>query len=217
VRIDVLTLFPPMVDAPLSLSIVGRARAAGTLALAVHDIRAHGIGRHRVVDDTPYGGGSGMVMRVDVVAAAVAAVRGERSHVVLLDPGGRRFDQRVAEAFAALEHLVLVCGHYEGVDARVAAHVVDESVSLGEFVLTGGEPAAVCVVDAVARLVPGVLGNADSSREESFGSDGLLEYPQYTRPREWDGHEVPEILASGDHAKVAAWRREQAVARTLKS
>lgn len=213
-RIDVLTLFPAMVDGPLSLSVVGRARGRGAVEIGVHDIRAHGLGRHKVVDDTPYGGGSGMVMRVDVVAAAVEAVRQPGSRVVLLDPGGRRFDQRLAEEYAALPHLVLVCGHYEGVDARVAEHVVDECVSVGDFVLTGGEPAAVCIADAVARLLPGALGNAESTLEESFGKDGLLEYPQYTRPREWQGHGIPEILASGDHAKVAAWRRERSEERT---
>lgn len=212
-RVDVLTLFPAMIEGPLGLSVLARARAAGVFELGVHDIRAHGLGRHRVVDDTPYGGGAGMVMRVDVLDAAIAAVRRPDSRVVLLDPGGRRFDQAVAVEYAALPHLVLVCGHYEGVDARVREHLVDECLSIGDFVLTGGEPAAVVVVDAVARLLPGALGHAASAADESF-SAGLLEYPHYTRPREFRGWEVPEILLGGDHGKVEAWRRAQSRART---
>lgn len=208
-RIDVLTLFPSMVEPPLRQSILGRALDKGLFELGVHDIRAHGIGRHRTVDDAPYGGGSGMVMRVDVLDAAVAAVRRPESRVVLLDPVGARFDQRTAERFAALPHLVLVCGHYEGVDARVREHLVDEVVSIGDYVLTGGEYAAMVVADAVARLLPGVLGNVDSARDESFAG-GLLEYPQYTRPREHRGWEVPEVLLSGHHAEVERWRREKA-------
>lgn len=214
-RIDVLTLFPQMVEPPLRMSILGRGQAAGAFTLGVHDIRAHGIGRHKVVDDTPYGGGSGMVMRVDVLDAAITAVRGPASRVVLLDPGGRRFDQRIAEEYAALEHLVLVCGHYEGVDARAREHLVDECLSIGDFVLTGGELGAMVVVDAVARLLPGVLGNDASAADESFTS-GLLEYPHYTRPRSYRGWDVPDMLLSGHHANVDAWRREQARARTLR-
>lgn len=213
-RFDVLTLFPAMVEGPLSASIVGRARREGRFELGVHDIRDHGIGRHRVVDDTPYGGGAGMVMRVDVVAAAVDAVRRPDSRVVLLDPSGRRFDQRVAEAYAALPHLVLVCGHYEGVDARVREAVVDEVLSIGDFVLTGGEYAALVVVDAVARLLPGVLGNEASATVESFAPGGGLEAPAYTRPRVWRGREVPEVLLSGHHGRVAEWRREASRALT---
>ncbi len=208
-RFDVLTLFPSMVEGPLSHSILGRARAAGLFELGVHDLRAHGLGRHRVVDDTPYGGGSGMVLRVDVVAAAIAAVRRSDTHVVLTEPSGARFDQRKAEALSQREHVVFVCGHYEGVDARVRAHLVDEVLSIGDFVLTGGEYAAMVMVDAVARLIPGVLGNAESTREESFAPGHALEYPQYTRPRIYEGWEVPEILVSGHHGRVSAWRAEQ--------
>lgn len=207
-RFDVLTLFPDMVGGPLGLSILGRAQAAGLFELGLVDIRGFGLGRHQTVDDTPYGGGSGMVMRVDVLASAIRSVRGEGSHVVLFDPSGRPFDQATARRFATLPHLVLVCGHYEGVDARVREHLVDEVISLGDYVLTGGEYAAMIVVDAVARLLPGVLGNEHSPVEESFAADHL-EYPQYTRPREWEGHEVPEILRSGNHGAVAAWRREE--------
>jgi tRNA (guanine37-N1)-methyltransferase len=213
VKFDILTLFPDMVAGPLSHSILGRAREAGLFELGIHDIRAHGIGRHKVVDDTPYGGGSGMVMRVDVVDAAIAAVRRPDSRVILFEPSGDRFDQAHAQRLAALPHLVLVCGHYEGVDARVREHLVDEVVSIGDFVLTGGEYAAMIVVDAVARLLPGVLGNAESATDESFSS-GLLEYPHYTRPREYRGWEVPDILLSGHHGNVDKWRREQARIRT---
>ncbi len=212
-RYDVLTLHPEMVRGPLGMSIVGRARAAGLVRADVHDIRDHATDRHRTVDDTPYGGGAGMVMKVDIVAAAIDAVRGPDSRVILLTAGGRPFDQRAAERLSRLPHLVLVCGHYEGIDARVES-LVDEELSLGDFVLTGGEIAALAVVDAVARLVPGVLGNASSPVDESF-SAGLLEYPQYTRPRVFRDQEVPEILLSGNHARIAAWRQEQAEARTL--
>lgn len=230
-RFDILTLFPEMVRGPLSASIIGRAQTAGAVTVAVHDIREHGIGRHRTVDDTPYGGGSGMVMRCDVVANAVRAVAGwEHARVILFEPSGQRFDQRMAERFAGLEargaadgtggHLVLVCGHYEGVDARFAEALGGqvEVVSIGDYVLMGGEYAALVVVDAVARLVPGVLGNADSSRVESFAvrADGgqTLEFPQYTRPVDWEGRTVPDILLSGHHAKIEAWRGEQAEERT---
>lgn len=213
-RIDVLTLFPAMVEGPLRESMIGRALEAGRFELGVHDIRAHGLGKHRTVDDAPFGGGSGMVMRVDVLDPAIAAVRRPESHVVLFDPGGARFDQRMAERFATLPHLVLVCGHYEGLDARVRENLVDEVVSIGDFVLTGGEYAAMVVVDATARLLPGVLGNAESAADESFTS-GMLEYPHYTRPRSYKGWDVPDILLSGDHGKIAAWRREQARLRTL--
>jgi tRNA (guanine37-N1)-methyltransferase len=211
-RFDVLTVHPDLVSGPLSSSMVGRAVSAGLVELGVYDIRQHGLGRHRSVDDTPYGGGAGMVMRVDVIAAAIEAVRRPDSHLVLLSASGRRFDQSAAKALAARSHVVLICGHYEGVDARVEA-LVDEEISLGDFVLTGGEIAAAAVVDAVARLVPGVLGNAASSQDESFTA-GLLEYPQYTRPREFQGHDVPEILLSGHHERIEAWRRTEALART---
>jgi tRNA (guanine37-N1)-methyltransferase len=214
-RFDVLTLFPSMVEGPLRHSILGRALEAGHFELGVHDIRAHGIGRHKVVDDTPYGGGSGMVMRADVVDAALAAVRRPDSLVLLTDPSGRRFDQAMARELSALPHIVLVCGHYEGIDARVREHLVDGCVSIGDFVLTGGEYAAMVVVDATARLLPGVLGNADSLRDESFGAGrGLLEYPHYTRPRSYRGWDVPDVLVSGHHARVEAWRRSEARART---
>lgn len=211
-RYDVLTLHPELVRGPLTGSILGRAAKRGLLDVGIHDIRDHTTDRHRSVDDTPYGGGAGMVLRVDVVARAVRAVATEGALVLLTSPAGRVFDHAWAAELAQRDHLVLVCGHYEGVDARVE-HVVDGAVSLGDFVLTGGEIAAVAVVDAVARLRPGVLGNAASPTEESF-ADGLLEHPQYTRPREWEGHEVPEVLTSGHHAHITAWRHERACALT---
>lgn len=211
-RYDVLTLHPELVRGPLSHSVLGRAVERGLLQIGVHDIRDHGLGRHRTVDDTPYGGGAGMVMRVDVVAAAIEAARTPGARVLLMSPAGAPLDQRTVRRLAGEAHLILVCGHYEGVDARIAS-VVDEQVSLGDFVLTGGEIAACAVVDAVARLQPGVLGNAASPQDESFAAD-LLEYPQFTRPREWRGLEVPEILLSGDHGRIAHWRRVQSEALT---
>lgn len=209
---QLLSLHPDMLEGPLKASILGRAQAAGHFQASTYDIRNHGIGKHRSVDDSPYGGGAGMVMRVDVVVAAIEAVRRPESRVLLMGPGGRTLDQNFARELAQEQHLVLVCGHYEGVDARVLEHVDDE-VSVGDFVLTGGELAALVIVDAVARLLPGVLGNAESPVEESFSAD-LLEYPQYTRPREFRGSTVPEVLAGGNHGAIAKWREEAALART---
>ena len=212
-RFDVLTLHPELVRGPLTGSVLGRASARGLIAVGIHDIRDYATNRHRTVDDAPYGGGAGMVMKVDVVAPAVEAVRGDAGHVVLLTPTGRPFRQADARRLRDTQpHIVLICGHYEGVDARVA-EIVDEEISLGDFVLTGGEIAACAIVDAVARLVPGVLGNSDSPEDESF-TTGLLEYPQYTRPREWRGHSVPDVLLSGHHRRIADWRHQQAVAIT---
>lgn len=212
-RVDILTLFPEMCEGPLSHSILGRARAQGLLEIGLHNIREHGIGRHRVVDDTPYGGGSGMVMRVDVVEAAIAAVRRPDSHVLLMAPAGEQFTQPVAARLSQHTHLVLICGHYEGVDGRVAEHLVDGCVSIGDYVLTGGELAALVVVDAVARLRPQVLGNPGSLMEESF-TGPRLEAPVYTRPQSWRGHEVPEVLRSGHHGKIGSWRAASSAALT---
>lgn len=212
-RFDLLTLHPAMCEGPLSTSILGRAREGALIDARVHDLRQWGLGRHRTCDDTPYGGGSGMVMRVDVVDAGIDAVRGPESRVLLMDPAGQRFTQAHAERLAGERHLILVCGHYEGVDGRVREHLVDEAFSIGDYVLTGGELAALVIVEAVARLLPGVLGNPDSARHESFSS-GLLEAPQYTRPREYRGWEVPEVLLSGHHAQIERWRRERALALT---
>ncbi len=212
-HVDILTLFPEMVTPALTGSILGRALRSGAWSLGVHDVRDHGLGKHRSVDDAPFGGGSGMVMRPDVVAAAIAQVRRPESHVVLLEASGTPFRQAVAQRLATHPHLVLVCGHYEGVDARVRETLVDEAISIGDYVLTGGELAACVIVDAVVRLLPGAMGNEQSILDESF-SAGLLEYPHYTRPRDFEGHLVPDVLLSGDHGKVTAWRKRAAEART---
>ena len=217
-QVGVVTLFPELFEPFAKTSFVGRAVEQGTLALALEPLRRHGLGNHLSIDDTPYGGGSGMVMRPDCVVAAMEAAEatlGARSHRVLLTPQGRVFEQATARRFAELPSLVLVCGRYEGFDERVR-HFVDEELSLGDFVLTGGEVAAMCVIESVVRLLPGVLGNADSVREESFSPacEGLLEYPQYTRPASFRGHDVPELLRSGDHEKIAAYRREQSLLRS---
>ena len=214
--IDILTVHPELVRSPLDHSIIKRGRDAGRIRVDVHDIRDYAPGRHRQVDDGPYGGGPGMVMKVDVVRAAIDAVRRPDSQVLLMNPGGRPFDQRVAEELSQLPHLVLICGHYEGIDARVWRYI-DGAISLGDYVLTGGELAALVIVDAAARLVPGVLGNPSSAREESFSATDVgprLEHPQYTRPREYDGVSVPEVLLSGNHAAIDTWRAEQALERT---
>ncbi len=217
-RVDVFTIFPEYVAGPLTVSLLGRARERGLLDVRVHDPRDWATDRHRSVDDTPFGGGAGMVMTPEPLFAAVEATDAPRP-LFLLSAGGRRFDQVLARELAASPGFSLLCGRYEGVDQRVADHLCDGELSVGDFVLAGGEAAAVIVVDAVARLVPGVMGNDESGGEESFSalSEGtpLLEYPQYTRPLEFRGHEVPEVLRSGDHARVARWRRAQSLRRTL--
>ncbi len=215
-RFEILTLFPRMVEGPLAESILGKAAERGLIRVGVRDIRAYAAGKHHVTDDSPYGGGAGMVMKVEPLVGAIEAARAELdgpARVVLMDPGGRKFTQAVARELHAAERLILVCGRYEGIDERVRSFVDDE-ISVGDFILTGGELAALCVVDACSRLVPGVLGNLESGATESF-EEGLLEYPQYTRPPEFRGMRVPEILVSGDHAKVARWRRKQALRRTM--
>ncbi len=209
---DVLTLHPDMLRATLLTSVIGRGVGQGHLHIGVHDIREFGHGKHRSVDDSPYGGGAGMVMKVDVMAAALDSVRRPDSHVILTSPAGRTFTQADAVRLAGLPHVVILCGHYEGVDARVEG-LVDELLSIGDFVLTGGEIAAAAMIDAAARLVPGVLGNDASSGDETFHDD-LVEYPQYTRPREWNGESVPNVLLSGNHARVDVWRKAVARRRT---
>ena len=211
-RIDVLTLFPRMFDSPFAESIVARARQAGRLELEVHDIRAHATDKHHVADDAPYGGGAGMVLKPEPLSRAIRAARGSDGHVVLLSAQGRLFDQAAARRLASVRHLVLVCGHYEGVDERVVESDVDEEISIGDYVLTGGELAAMVVVDAVARLVPDVI-DAESLANESH-TEGLLEGPQYTRPPEFEGRRVPSVLTSGDHGAIAKWRRAESIRRT---
>jgi tRNA (guanine37-N1)-methyltransferase len=211
-EIDVLTLFPEMVSAPLGASIPGRIQERGIATVRTHDLRQWGLGRHRSVDDAPYGGGAGMVMRPEPIAAGLDTLRRPDSLVVLLDPAGERFDQARAHDLAGRTHLVLVCARYEGVDERVRS-LVDLELSIGDYVLTGGELPALVVIDAVIRLLPGAIDDA-STTEESFAG-GLLEYPQYTRPPSFRGMDVPPILTSGDHGAVARWREAEARARTL--
>ncbi len=210
-EIDVLALFPSIVSGPLSESIPGRILERGVATVRVHDLREFGLGRHRSVDDTPYGGGAGMVMRVEPVVAGIESVRRPESLVILLDPGGEVFSQTRASDLATRDHLVFVCPRYEGVDERIRAFV-DLELSIGDYVLTGGELPAVVVIDTVLRLLPGAIDEA-STAEESF-SEGLLEYPQYTRPPSFRGMDVPPTLTSGDHGAVAAWRRERSIERT---
>jgi len=212
-RVDVFTIFPGMVEAYAGESILGRAGVAGHLDVRAHDLRLATEDAHRTIDDSPFGGGAGMVMMPEPVFAAVEAVDPPRP-LILLGPGGRRFDQSVAAELAALDGFSLLCGRYEGVDERIRTGLCDDEVSLGDFVLAGGELAALAIMEAVARLCPGVLGNEASPDDESF-ADGLLEYPHYTRPADFRGMEVPEVLRSGDHGRVARWRRAGALVRTL--
>lgn len=219
-KIAIVTLFPELFGSFFELSFVGRAVTSGALQVHLEAMRQHGLGKHLSVDDTPYGGGSGMVMRPDTTVAAIEAAEAAlaasaRPHRVLLTPQGARFTQAKARELAQREALILTCGRYEGFDERVR-HFVDEELSLGDFVLTGGEVAAMCVVEACIRLLPGVLGNAESTSEESFSSEigGMLEYPQYTRPVSFRDLDVPEILRGGDHEKVRAWRAAASAERT---
>jgi len=221
-RIDVFTLFPKMFQVPFSFGIFQRAIDTKTIRIHVHNIRDYTHDRHRTVDDYPYGGGPGMVLKPEPVFEAVETVKSEIRRdegitelpVVLLTPQGRRFTQRIAEEFARHSHLMVICGHYEGIDERVREHLITEELSIGDYVLTGGELPAMVVIDAVVRLIPGVLGSADSTWQDSH-TRGLLEYPHYTRPAVYRGWPVPEILLSGDHARIARWRRDQVIRRTL--
>ena len=212
-RVDVFTIFPDLVEGYLGASLIGRARRGGLLDVRVHDLRAATGDPHRSVDDAPFGGGAGMVLAPEPVFRGVEEAEPPRP-LLLLGPGGRRLDQDWVRELAASSGFSLLCGRYEGVDQRVVDHLVDGELSIGDYVLAGGEAAALVVVEAVGRLVPGVMGNEASSAEESF-TDGLLEYPHYTRPAEFRGWSVPEVLRSGDHGRVARWRRAQALARTL--
>lgn len=207
-RIDIVTLFPRMFDSVLNASLLGRAIESGVLEVNVHDLRIHGLGKHRSVDDEPYGGGAGMVMRPEPIFDAVEGLRDERSLVVLLSPRGSLLRHDGVARLADREHVILICGRYEGVDERVAEFLADEEVSIGDYVLAGGELAAMVVIESVSRFVPGVMGNMTSLESESH-SQGLLEYPQYTRPAEFRGHPVPDVLLSGHHGEVERWRRVQ--------
>jgi tRNA (guanine37-N1)-methyltransferase len=237
-KIDILTLFPEVCRAPLNESMMKRAQESGALELRIHNLRDWTTDKHHVVDDAPFGGGQGMVMKAEPIfkaveelcgeegktsnpplpgtGSAVASVELQRPKVVLMSPAGRRFDQQMAKELSGEPHLIIICGHYEGVDHRVIEHLVDEEISIGDYVLTNGAIAAVVLVDAIVRLLPGVLGDEQSAVDDSF-SGGLLEGPQYTRPAEFRGWKVPEVLLSGNHAAIAAWRKEQGMQRTRKN
>jgi tRNA (guanine37-N1)-methyltransferase len=215
-RVDIVTIFPALVESALSEGVVARARARGLVDIRVHDLRAHTDDRHRTVDDVPFGGGPGMVMKAEPFFRAVAAITadaGAPSAVVLVTPQGRRFTQAEAVRLSRLERVVLLCGRYEGVDERVTEAVATEEISIGDYVLTGGELPALVVLDAIARLVPGVVGDAASVAQDSF-EGGWLDHPHYTRPAEWRGRTVPEVLLSGHHGAIEQWRHAQRVART---
>jgi tRNA (guanine37-N1)-methyltransferase len=212
-KIDVLTLFPAMFAGPLDESIIMRARKKGLLDLQIHDLRNWTHDRHRTVDDKPFGGGPGMLMKPEPLFEAVESLKREKTKVILLSPSGRKFSQEIARELSQEKDLLLVTGHYEGFDERVRETLADDELSIGDYVLTNGALPAMVLIDAVTRLLPGVLGDDESSRDESF-SAGLLEYPQYTRPAEFRGMKVPDILVSGNHAEIEKWRREQAKLRT---
>jgi len=215
-KIDILTLFPEICRAPLSESIMKRAQENKIVDLRIHNLRDWTKDKHRIVDDAPFGGGQGMVMKPEPIFAAVEELRAqvdEKSKIILMSPAGRRFDQPMAERFSREPHLILICGHYEGVDHRVIEHLVDLEISIGDYVLTNGAIAAVVLVDAIVRLLPGALGHEQSAADDSF-SAGLLEAPQYTRPAEFRDWQVPNVLVSGNHAEIAAWRKKEALRRT---
>jgi tRNA (guanine37-N1)-methyltransferase len=212
-KIDVLTLFPAMFAGPLDESIIKRAREAGRLDLAIHNLRDYAHDRHKTVDDRPFGGGPGMLLKPEPIFEAVESLVREGTRVILLSPAGRPFNQAIAAELAGLEHMLMVSGHYEGFDERVREQLADDELSIGDYVLTNGALPVMVIIDSVTRLLPGVLGDEDSARYDSF-SEGLLEYPQYTRPAEFRGMKVPEVLLSGNHAEIARWRAEQARLRT---
>ena len=210
VRADVLTLFPDMFPGALGLSLAGEALKQGTWSLHTHDIRDHGLGKHRAVDDTPAGGGAGMVIRADVLASSIDSVvqANDTRPRLLMSPRGKPLTQEMVRDFASGEGVVIICGRFEGVDERVIEGRNLQEVSIGDYILSGGEPAALVLLDAIVRLLPGVMGKQESGEDESF-ENGLLEYPHYTRPREWEGRSIPDILLSGDHKKIAEWRRAE--------
>lgn len=214
-RFDIISIFPGMFESPFGDSIIQRAREKGLLDIRVHDLRDYSLNKHKKVDDAPFGGGVGMVMNVEPIARAITAVKKEvpETRTILLSPGGRPFDQEKARRLSGLSSLTLICGRYEGIDERVRTHYVDEEISIGDYVLTGGELPAMVLVEAISRLVPGVLGDPESVVEESFSND-LLEYPQYTRPRDYEGFKVPEILVSGDAKKIRDWQKAEALKKT---
>ncbi len=212
--LEVITLFPELINVPMRTSMMGRAQEKALAEVRVHDLRERGLGKHRQVDDTPYGGGQGMLLRPEPLFEMLDAIDRPAARIIYLTPGGKRFDQATAQRLAREEHLILISGHYEGIDHRVVEHWVDEELSIGDYVLTNGAIAAVVVMDAIVRLIPGVLGDDLSAVEESFGASGLLEAPHYTKPAEYRGLKVPDMLLSGHHGNIAKWRTEQALERT---
>jgi tRNA (guanine37-N1)-methyltransferase len=217
IRFDVLSIFPEMLISPLSFSLLKKAQEKGLLSINLHDIRSWAEDKHKMTDDAPYGGGCGMVMKVEPVEKALAAVKisTDDSLVVLMTPQGETFNQTIAAELAGKKQVVIICGRYEGVDERIRKHLADREISIGDYILTGGELSALVLIDAVSRLVPGVLGNEESTVSESFSS-GLLEYPQYTRPAEYKGWKVPDVLVSGNHAEIELWRKNESLQRTYK-
>jgi tRNA (guanine37-N1)-methyltransferase len=213
VKVDIITLFPEICRAPLSESMMKRAQEGGALDLQIHDLRSWTTDKHHIVDDTPFGGGQGMVMKAEPIFAAVESLRKEDSVVVVMTPQGRQFTQGVAREFSKRNHLIIICGHYEGIDHRVIEHLADAEISIGDYVLTNGAIAAVVFIDAVVRLLPDVLGHELSATDDSF-TEGMLEAPQYTRPAQFRDWKVPDVLLSGNHAEIAAWRKNEALRRT---
>lgn len=215
IRFEVLSIFPEMLNSPLQFSLLKKAQEKGLIEIGLHNIRDWAEDKHRMTDDAPYGGGCGMVMKIEPIEKAVEAVRRAdvKSLVVLMTPQGETFDQKIAMELAGEQQLIMICGRYEGVDERIREHLVDREISIGDYILTGGELSTLVVIDAVARLIPGVLGNDESALSESF-SHGLLEYPQYTRPAEYKGLRVPDVLVSGNHAQIERWQRFEALKRT---
>ncbi|MGM0471653.1 MAG: tRNA (guanosine(37)-N1)-methyltransferase TrmD [Bacillota bacterium] len=213
-KFDILSIFPEMFNGPLNHSILQRAQNEGLIEIGITDIRDFALNKHQNVDDYPYGGGAGMVMKPEPISRAIKEVEQAESKVIFMSPQGKQFNQEIAKDLAQEEHLILLCGHYEGIDERVREQLVDDELSIGDYVLTGGELSAMVVIDAVARMVPGVLGTTESAEEDSFYR-GLLDYPHYTRPQEYNGWEVPAVLLSGDHQRVDRWRQKEALRRTL--
>ena len=216
-RIDILTVLPEMFESPFGCSIIKRAIDKGLVDIHIHNLRDYTTNRHRKVDDYPFGGGAGMVMQIEPVDRAIAALRSEREHdeVIYTSPDGERFDQPIANSLSMSENIIILCGHYKGVDQRIRDHLITREISVGDYVLTGGEMPAVIITDAIVRLIPGAIGDEQSALSDSF-QDGLLAPPDYTRPAEYNGWSVPEVLLSGHQAKIDAWRHEQAVEKTLR-
>jgi tRNA (guanine37-N1)-methyltransferase len=217
IRFDILSIFPEMFESPLNSSLLKKAQEKGLIQINLHNIRSHAKDKHRITDDAPYGGGGGMVMKIEPIDSALSSLAyqdRERAAVILLTPQGETFNQKIAEELSDYLQIVLVCGHYEGIDERARLHLVDREISIGDYILMGGEISALVIVEAVSRLIPGVLGNSNSSTSDSF-SMGLLEYPQYTRPAKYKGWNVPEVLLSGHHREIEAWRREEALKKTF--